>query len=194
VSPTVRNVIVVHAGNRPDPPGREPPRFPEAQVPAVTAAARLALATLRPSTVVSAPAAGADLIVLGEARALGFAVQVLVPLSLEEFRRASVADAGAHWEHRFEAVLDGARTPPSSVIEIGGRRADGWLEAANAALIELARTAGADGEAVTALTIRAPRAEGPESISDDFARRASGVGWLVMTIDPLDPGRGVTLG
>jgi hypothetical protein len=187
-------VLLVHAGNRPDAPDRTTPRFPVANVTAVRAQLEKVLSSLAPTAVVSAAAAGADLLVLDAAQSLGIVVHVLVPISAAEFVRRSVSDAGERWTAQFEAVLAGATRPGSSVVELDGHAGDGWLRAANAALVALARERAAPGEPVVALTVRPAQAAGERSITDDFAERALVNGWLVLTLDPRRPADGVLVG
>ena len=97
-------MIVVHAGNRPDQPGRETPRFPASQVAAVEHRVAALLDALRPEAVVSAPAAGADLIVLAAAQRRGIPVHIVLGIDLDAFIEQSVADAGETWVTRFRSV------------------------------------------------------------------------------------------
>src|SRR3954465_2070262 len=97
------DVLFVHAGNRIDLADRPMARFAQREVPMVAARVRHLLTTLRPSAVVSAAAAGADLVVLQEAIAQGFGAHIVLPIGREEFVEQSVADAGAEWVQRFDA-------------------------------------------------------------------------------------------
>lgn len=187
-------MLVVHAGNRPDAPDRPQPRFPAENEAAVRTQVERVLRALAPTAVVSAPAAGADLIVLDVAQSLGIAVHVLVPIPTAEFVRRSVADAGERWARRFDAVLAGARRPGSSVVELGAVPGEGWLREANVALLSLAGERAAPEEAVVALTVRPSTPDGEPSVTDDFAARAAAAGWLVLTLDPRDPGGAVRAG
>jgi hypothetical protein len=89
-------MILVHAGNRVDGPERTgPPRFPESQVAFVQKRLARLLDALRPRIVVSAAAAGADLLLLELALATeGGAVLIVLPFAATAFRVASVADGG----------------------------------------------------------------------------------------------------
>ena len=62
------------------------------------------LDSLHPSDVVSAAAAGADLIVLEEAIHRGLGTHVIVPIALDEFINQSVIDAGPEWVGRLNVV------------------------------------------------------------------------------------------
>jgi hypothetical protein len=183
-------VIVVHAGNRLDGPGRGTPRFPESQVPAVSARVGRLLDILQPAAVVSAPAAGADLLVLDEARRRGIALHIVLARNDDDFLQSSVADHGAGWVARYRAVLDHARgdsrctvCPMSELSDHADADGDDRYLAANAALIRRALDLARD-EPVVALSIRPPGGETPPSVSDDFADRAGRAGLLVVSIDP----------
>ena len=109
-------VLIVHAGNRIDAPDRGAPRFPASQVGAVAQRVGRLLDVMKPAGVVSAPAAGADLIVLDEARRRGIPLHVFLPIDTDEFVRVSIADHDTEWLGLFEAVMDHARDDASSSV------------------------------------------------------------------------------
>ena len=103
-------MLVVHAGNRVDAEGgRTPARFPPEQVPVVRARLGRLLKHMRPLVVVSAAAAGSDLLVLEEALGLGIAVHVVLPAPRDDFRERSVADRGPVWLSAFVAMPFGSK-------------------------------------------------------------------------------------
>jgi hypothetical protein len=104
-------MIVVHAGNRVDSPDLAgPPRFPEAQVEFVEWRLARFIDVLRPSVVVSAAAAGADLLLLqSELATEKVAVHVVLPFAASRFREESVADRGAVWTKRYDRLLAAVR-------------------------------------------------------------------------------------
>jgi hypothetical protein len=182
-------VIIVHAGNRIDRPARTTARFPASQIAQVTARVARLLGVLAPVAVVSAPAAGADLIVLAEAQRLGVPVHVLLPIPEHDFVTASVADDGSQWVLAFDEVMRAARADPLSSIEaIDMRDVPQWYVAANAVLLHLARRIArrdnGDDEPVLALTVRPAGTEDPPSATDDLAARARRAGLAVLTLDP----------
>jgi hypothetical protein len=188
-------VLIVHAGNRTDTSTTHPARFPESAVPAVTAQVGRLLAVLRPERVVTAPAAGADIVMLEQAQRLHVPVHVVLPLSEHEFEQRSVADRDAHWVSRYRAVLRAAEQHSGSTVECHDLGADpDWYLTANGLLVETAqRLVGASSaaESALALTIRPTGGETPPSVTDDFATKAEAAGLVVLTLDPR-PGHGAT--
>jgi hypothetical protein len=177
-------VLLVHAGNRIDLANRSVARFPSSQVPAVRDRVGRLLDSLRPSGVVSAAAAGADLIVLEEAIRRGLDLHVIMPIAPDEFVAESVVDAGAEWVDRFDGVLRHISTHPRcSVTQGEGKAGDAWYLAANDELLDRAAVV-AGSDIIVALAVRPPEGENPPSVTDDFVARAGRSGLLVMCIDP----------
>lgn len=177
-------MLLVHAGNRIDLANRAVARFPPNQVPVVRDRVGRLLDALRPSGVVSAAAAGADLIVLEEAIHRGLDIHVIMPIAPDEFVKQSVSDAGAEWVNRFDGVLSHISTRPrSSVVQGDGAAGDAWYLAANDELLRRAESV-AGGEIIVALAVRPPEGETPPSVTDDFVARAERLGLLVLCIDP----------
>ena len=178
-------MLIVHAGNRIDAPDRAHPRFPASQVGYVADRVGRLLDALGPTGVVSAPAAGADLIVLDEARRRSIPLHVVLPIDAEQFVRASVADHDDVWVDRFRAVIAHARDDAdSSVLEIDRPADDGeWFREANRDVLTRVSAIAGD-ELVLALTIRPPGGEIPHSVTDDFADHAGRAGFVVVSIDP----------
>lgn len=142
------------------------------------------LDALRPRAVVSAAAAGADLIVLQEAIERGMGAHVVLSIPVRDFVKQSVIDAGPEWVRRFEAVLDHvANDAHCSLLQGDESPDDDWFLAAHDHLLDRAKDV-ADGDIVVALTIRPPEGENPPSVTDDFAMRAERLGLLVLCIDP----------
>lgn len=186
-------MLLAHAGNRIDAEDRPEPRFPTAQVGMVTAVIARVLGDLRPSSVVSAAANGADLIVLAEAQRLGIATHVVLPLPAEVFLETSVAGPDPKWVELYCQVLDTAGTTVGSTVESLDLAAESeWYLVANGLILERARTVARHDEAIIALTVRPMEGETPPSAVDEFARLASEAGLTVLTLDPR-PGRTVAL-
>jgi hypothetical protein len=177
-------VLFVHAGNRIDLADRGTARFAQSEVPMVTARVGHLLATLRPLAVVSAAAAGADLVVLQEAIRQGIEAHVVLPIARHHFVEQSVADAGPQWVQRFDAVMAHVSADPRcSVVEGDAEPETAWYEAGHDQLLRRGEEL-AGGDVVVALTIRPPEGETPPSVSDAFAARAERSGLLTLCIDP----------
>ena len=177
-------VLIVHAGNRIDAPGRAEDRFPPSQISAVAERIGRLFNALRPTGVVSAPAAGSDLIVLDQARRRDVPLHVVLPIDADEFVRVSVADQGADWLEIYRAVIEHARTDwRSTVFQVAkGERDEWYLDANDDVLARAAAVAG--DELLVALTVRPPAGEHPPSTTDHFADRAGRAGLIVISVDP----------
>lgn len=180
-------MLLVHAGNRVDADGDgSPGRFPAGQVPYVRYRLGRLLAHLRPDVVVSAAAAGSDLVVLQEALRLGLAVHVVLPFARETFRERSVADRGGDWAEAFDRVLDtvtgGAAGCALVEHDLPGTAAG--FRQGNQILLDHARALRGEGGAL-AVAVRPRDPQGPPSVTDDFVERAQeqGLPWI-----DLDPG------
>lgn len=177
-------MLLVHSGNRIDLGNRVVARFPSTQVPTVRARVARLLESLQPCAVVSAPAAGADLVVIGEAIRLGVRIHLVLPIGRDDFLERSVIDGGPEWIDEFEAALHHASTTPGcSLEEAGESPAPDWYLTAQDQLLRRAEAV-ADGQTIVALTVRPPEGESPPSATDHFASRAERLGMLVLTIDP----------
>ncbi|HZX53111.1 MAG TPA: hypothetical protein VFE86_00445 [Ilumatobacteraceae bacterium] len=177
-------MLFVHAGNRIDLADRPTARFAQSEVPMVAARVGQLLATFRPVAVVSAAAAGADLVVLQEAIEQGIAVHVVLPIGREGFVEQSVADTGAEWVQRFDAVMAHVSSDARcSLVEGDADPASAWYEGGHDLLLQRAEAL-AGGDVIVALTIRPPEGETPPSVSDAFAARAERLGLLTLCIDP----------
>jgi hypothetical protein len=177
-------VLLVHTGNRIDLADRPTARFASSEVPMVTDRVAHLLATLQPTAVVSAAAAGADIIVLEEAIRLGISAHVVLPIGRHDFVEQSVADAGSEWVRRFDAVMEHvAAADGCSAVQGDAEPDTAWYVDGHDQLLRRAEQLAA-GAAIVALTIRPPEGETPPSVSDAFAARAERSGLLTLCIDP----------
>jgi tetratricopeptide (TPR) repeat protein len=178
-------LLLAHAGNRPDMPERRDARFPPDNVEDVRTRLGRLLAALRPEGIVSAAAAGSDLLVLEEAVSRGIPVHLVMPLPTETFEQRSVADLGAHWVRSYRRILDVARADPNTITELGWDDSDDWYWRANRAILdrakELARTLNA---VLGALAVRPRVLDDGTSVTDDFVARAHQQQLPVVNIDP----------
>lgn len=178
-------MILVHAGNRVDRPGGGEPRFPAGQVDFVKTRLRGLLELLGP-TVVSAAAAGADLLLLECAVELGLPTHVVLPFDRGRFLGESVVDLGPEWVMRYERVLDAVDgSELCTITEHDESTAPDPFRRGNARLLDRAQElAAATGAGVLALAVRPGPGQGPPSVTDDFVDRARQRSITVIDIDP----------
>ena len=181
---TVGAVIVVHAGNRVDEPGRNPPRFPSDREGCVRERFDALLDLLEPHGVVTSAAAGADLLLAQAAIARVIPLHLVLPFDAERFRIHSVADRGERWVDAYQAALSTvAHDRGGSLRVLDCPRDDEGFRAANAALIERACEL-APGR-VLAATVRPHGGGDPPSVTDHFVQRAHAARLFIVEIDPL---------
>ncbi len=179
-------MIVVHAGNRIDEAGREAPRFPPECEPDVARRLDELLEVLDPDGVVTATAAGADLLMAESAIARSIPLHVVLPFGRDRFRVQSVADQGGRWAEAYDAVINHVGSDPGcSLGELELDADDAGFRAGNDALLERARALG--GRRVLAVAVRSPLHDGPASVVDDFVEKAERAGLFVLEMDPMHP-------
>jgi patatin-like phospholipase len=172
---------VVVSGHMVDTPDRSRPRFPQGEVPRVSAAIASALEgwEVGPgTTLVTGAARGADLIAAEQALERSAGVRVVLALPQEEFERRSVALPGTDWVERFRRVLNRAE-----VEVLDGPYDDGAFGRANARMIEVAR--GLDESPHAVVVWNGEEGDGPGG-TRDFVRRLgyAGPDEHVCVIDP----------
>lgn len=169
---------LVHAGHRIDAPDG-PPRFPVAAIPHVQLSIARMLDHHAPAGVVSAAAAGADLLLLEQAVGRGLPVEVVLPLPEPLFLARSVADRGTSWVQRYDLVRRRAQVHEHDL----SASADPY-RTGNAALLEHALHL-SDGHL---LGLAVCREDDRDSVTADFRERAEASGVPVVLIDPSPPG------
>jgi hypothetical protein len=176
-------VLVVHAGNRIDGADRAHPRFPPERELAVSDRLRELLDVLEPDGVVTAAAAGADLLLIEAAQERGLPIHLVLPTERYCFRATSVEDRGERWVAAFERAINLVTTHKEcSLVELGLESDGNVFRAGNQALINRARDIAEDG--VLAVAVRPSGGEHPSSVTDDFVGRAKHAGLFVIEIDP----------
>ncbi len=170
-------MILTFAGNRLDEADRTTPRFPVARAASVATEVRTALGQRHPTLVVGAAASGADLIVLEEAREMGIACHVVLPLTIDEFRRTSVADQGPDWVDRFDRTIG---VSSGLTVDDLSRHHD-WYLRGNELIVDTALRL-ANRSMIEGLVVAAAD---DDSVSNDFARLALERRWPITRINPL---------
>ncbi|MEO1063658.1 MAG: hypothetical protein AAFZ07_19755 [Actinomycetota bacterium] len=167
-------MLIVHAGNRIDGPDRVPPRFPAAHAVDVRDRLAVLLDALDVDRVVSAAAAGADLLVLQAAARVGVPTTIALPLEPDDFRRRSVEDLGGPWPAWFDEAIAAA----DEVVVDDLSHEDEWYLLGNEVILDAAAARSAHPPLVVA--VRA----GAGSATDDFVDRGVARGWTVVDLDP----------
>jgi hypothetical protein len=173
-------MMLVHAGNRVDQPGRTPPRFPAEREQYVRERLDALLGLLAPDGIVTSAAAGADLLLIEAATDRSIPLHLVLPFEPRRFRATSVADQGPRWTRSFDAVLD--RSLHSLQVLDLDTDEEG-MRSGNGALIQRALSL-APGN-VLAVAVRPHCGEDPPSVTDDFVRRAEEDRLFVLEVDPL---------
>jgi hypothetical protein len=101
-----------------DPPGANPPRFPDSargQAEEVIRAKLQQEIARTEGTVVAiaSGASGGDLLFHSACEALGVEHRLYLPLPSDRFRNESVSPAGRYWEDRFDELFRGYNSPPT---------------------------------------------------------------------------------
>jgi hypothetical protein len=176
-------VLVVHAGSRVDAPDRPVPRFPASRVEAVAQRLGDVLDRLRPEAVVTAAAAGADLLLLEEAQARNIPVRIVLPFGRDRFRHESVGGLGDRWTDAYDRVLARAvEDPRSSIEELELTADDDGYRLGNQALLD--RAIALAGDQVVALAVRPPAGERVTTVTAAFDSRAKTARLQVIEVDP----------
>jgi hypothetical protein len=166
-------MIVLFAGRR-----SGTAEFPDSNVEFVGEQITQLLGGLRPRRIVGSAAAGADLLALEAAEALGLDAEAVIAGERDVFRAASVSDKGAAWERRYRHQLDRVATeeiPERATAEEGYR-------AVTRRILERGEELADEHEAVVVLAVAKSR----ETVdhSDELVQHASRPGRLVLRIDP----------
>lgn len=165
--------VVALAGQRIDPPGREPSRFPASNIALVAERIRRQLVTLSARILVCSAACGADLLALGEAGALGIRRHVVLPFDPSRFRRTSVADCPGDWLVSFDRIVSEIEaTGDLETLDCEGSDMDAY-RAVNRSILAFAQSlATAESMEPVALVIWDGPATGDDSVTSAFVQEA----------------------
>jgi hypothetical protein len=166
-------MIVLFAGRR---PGSS--EFPDSNVEFVGEQIRQLLGGLRPRRIVGSAAAGADLLALEAAEALGLEAETVIAGERDAFRGASVADKGMAWARRFEHQLD--RVPSEQLATLPTPEES--YRAVTRRIVQRGEELAQEHEAVVVLVIAAPR--DAVDHSDELVQHGLRPDRLVLRIDP----------
>jgi hypothetical protein len=133
----------------------------------------------RGATLVCSAAAGADLVALDLASALGLPCRIVLPSDAAEFRRGSVEDRGERWVTLFRELVERALPERLVAIQPGGE--DPYLAANTAILDEGMRVAG-DPREVLAIIVWDGKRERPPDYTEAFRTAAVERGFEVVEL------------
>jgi hypothetical protein len=160
--------------------GRRVESLPDGALEILTSRVRRLLHGLGPTAFVGSAADGGDLLVLESALALPGApsVHVVLPTSVEDFRKASVTEA---WRSRYDRVLYRVTRTGGDVHSLGLADGENAYREANRRILESAGALTTGSERTVALVIAAEQ-EGEMVI--DFTAQAALQSVPVLRIDP----------
>lgn len=179
--------VVAFAGRRIDAVSADTTRFPLGAVDAVAARIRDRLIALDAEALVASAAAGADLLALREAGALGLRRRVVLPMPRAEFLERSVCDRPGDWAPLFHEVVDEVDRRGDLVILDVASGHEEFLVANDAILAEARALAAARAGAVAAIVAWDLRSRGKDDVTDAFRRRCLDEKVPVYEIDTAAP-------
>ena len=170
-------MIVLFAGRR---PGSDD--FPDANVEGVGEQIAQLLGGLRPRVLVGSAAAGADLMVLEAAEALGLDAEAIIVGTRDEFRAGSVADKGADWERRYDHQIERVKVEE---LAAKGEAAAGY-RAVTKRIAERGEELSKEGEPIVILAVAAAARDGADH-TEELIQHGRNPDRLVLRIDPARP-------
>ncbi len=165
-------MIIAIAGRRVDAKGADTDRFPLQNVELVRTRVRAVLEDEMATTVVSAAAAGADLIALTEAGEMGLRRRVILPFARARFRESSVADRPGEWGPIYDKVLDEVEAKDDLVILHADNDDEAYAAANLAILDEAVRLAKESDEQTAAAVIWDGASRGAGDVTQSFMEEA----------------------
>jgi len=177
--------IVALAGRRIDLPSANPERFPARNIQRVQLAIRLKLEEHNTRWLVSSAAAGADLVGIKAAIALGIHCRLVLFASIAEFAEKSVQDRGAYWEKEFERLL--AATSSEHLIFVPKRSTDSdTFKAVNERILSETLVLASLGLSTPiSLAVWDSRPNEKEDFTVDFIERSGKMQIPVVTVSTL---------
>jgi hypothetical protein len=123
--------------------------------------------------VVSSAAAGADLLTLQEAGALGLRRRVVLAGPSERFKQASVVDRPGEWGPLFDRIVGEVRATGDLIeLDVDGDFT-GYLRVTAAILDEAVKLATPSEQRLGALLVWDGKSRGDDDVTDAFRRQAA---------------------
>ncbi|MDQ0673138.1 hypothetical protein QFZ36_000699 [Pseudarthrobacter siccitolerans] len=177
-------MIIVYAGSQVDEPDREVPRLPASAEAELMVRLRGLIQSLKPSLVVGALAAGADILFARAALAEDTPVRAVLPFGCDDFRRTSVESRGEPWTGHYDRILGNSKVQVVEGNQIVEDSAEAFI-AHNLTILDNASiTAEATGERVWVITVRPTPTSDSPSVTDDLVNRAEDRGYLTIDLSP----------
>ena len=174
--------VLAFAGRRVDAPDAETARFPSTNVIRVATAIHAKLEELHATVLVSSAAAGADLLALQEAGALGLRRRIVLPVPPAQFVAASVADRPGTWVLLFEGVVADVEGAGDLVVLNAGDGEEGYAAATVSIVAEARALAAQSGREAAALIAWDGHPRGSTDFTAAFAQHARREGLTVHEV------------
>ena len=166
-------MIVAVAGRRTDAPDSPSPRFPLGHIDAVSRQIRSRFEAFQASTIVSSAAAGADLLALQQAGALGLRRRVVLAGPSDRFKQDSVLDRPGDWGPLFDQIVGEVRAAGDLIeLDVEGNWT-GYLRVTAAILDEAVKLAKPSEKRLGALLVWDGKSRGDDDVTDAFRRQAA---------------------
>ena len=178
--------IVVLAGRRVDKDGAVPVRFPLANVPTVRERLKSVFEHQNCTTLVTAAAAGVDLIGLQVAGELGMRRRILLALPVEHFRTVSVADRPGDWGPVFDRIIHEAESTGDVTILGDSDTKESFMQANRAIIREAAQMANDNHLRRIAVIAWDGQPRGADDVTADFKEYAADQEFTIIEISTLD--------
>lgn len=182
-------MIIVYGGSQADEPGRAIPRLPASAEGELMDRLRGLIQSLKPSLLVGALAAGADILFARAALLENIPVRILLPFSRAEFLRTSVQSSGDRWINFYDAILNSDRVTVIEGSAVVEESASTFADHNSVMLDDATALAKVVGERVWVIAVRPePKLEAP-SVTDELVNRAEERNHLTIDLSPMRSGK-----
>ncbi len=184
-------MIVALAGRRIDADNAEAERFPQRMHLEVQSRIAGMFREAEPAQLLGSAACGADLLALEVAGKQGVIRNVVLPFSIEVFRKKSVVDRGQNWGEIFDQMINDVNnenhTKGFPAITIKNFDGDDAYEQTNVAILDLADAIALESGSIekVALIVWNGKPRGGGDITGHFKRMAFERGYSIQEINTL---------
>jgi hypothetical protein len=176
---------VALAGRRIDLPSANPERFPMRNIEQVQLAIQVKLAEHGARWMVSSAAAGADLVGIRAAVALGLGYRLILFASVKEFAEKSVQDRGPYWEKEFERLLAATSTENLSFVPKQATDSDTFKAVNEQILRETISLASLKSSTPISLAVWEGQPKENDDFTVDFIRRSTAMQIPVLDVSTI---------